>query len=107
MKDSFTIRYAVQLWLATMGVPTPVGYVVGLIAAHFLGDLVDKGLIKIDITIDKLREALKDPEWRDAALKAYNHAQAKVYTEAEKNEIRKEYHKALDRYTNSFRVSDK
>lgn len=60
--------------------------------------MLDKGIIQLDIQIDKLKEALKDPQWRDAAEKAYKKASAKVYTEEEKDAIRKQYLDALSKY---------
>ncbi len=60
--------------------------------------MLDNGLILVDIQIDKLGQALKDPQWRQAAGKAYAHASKRVYTEEEKNAIRKQYLDALARY---------
>ena len=98
MKDSFVVNYAVKLWLTSMGVSGFFGGFLSFIAVRVLGSMIDKGLIVVDIKIDKLKEALKDPEWRDAAKKAYDLASARVYTEAEKDEIRKQYQKALAAY---------
>lgn len=60
--------------------------------------MLDRGLIVLDIKIDKIKEALKDPQWREAAGKAYAKATAGVKTESEKDEIRKEYLAALSKY---------
>ena len=60
--------------------------------------MLEKGVIVLDITIDKLKEAMKEKEWREAAEKAYAHASEKVFTEEEKDAIRKEYLKALSDY---------
>lgn len=98
MKNSFVVNYAVNLWLTAMGVPPFLSGIIGFFARRFLGDMLDRGLILIDIQIDRLREALKDPQWRAAAEKAYNLAQARVYTEEEKDAIRKQYQKALADY---------
>ena len=97
-RDSFTVQYGVQLLLASKGLTGFVGKIVGFVAAWILGDMVDLGILKIDLTIDKLKQALKEVQWRDAALKAYNKATAKVYTDEEKQAIRDEYLKALDNY---------
>jgi hypothetical protein len=98
LKNSFAVQYAVHLWLASASITGPFGAFVALIAAHFLGDLLDKGIINLDITIDKLKDALKDAQWREAALKAHDHATAKALTEEEKIAIRKEYKDALAKY---------
>jgi len=81
-----------------MNVSGPVGALIAIVAKYFLGSMLDRGLIVIDIQIDKLKEALKDPQWREAASKAYAQAQARVYTEEEKNVIRKQYLDAIRKY---------
>lgn len=98
MKDSFIVQYAVQLWIASLGLTGPFGAFVSLVATRILGDMLDRGLIELDIQIDKLKEALKEEKWREAALKAYNKARKQVYSDEEKEKIRKEYLKAIRDY---------
>lgn len=98
MKNSFIINYATNLWLVSVGATGPLGAFLAFFITRILGDMADRGLIKLDIAIDRVKEALKDPQWREAALKAYNKASDKVYTEEEKDEIRKEYMAALSAY---------
>lgn len=98
MKNSFTVQYAVHLLTASLGLTGPLGALFSIFSKYILGELLDRGLVVIDIKIDKLQEALKDSQWRDAALKAYEKATAKVYTEGEKDAIRKEYLDALSAY---------
>jgi hypothetical protein len=95
LKNSFIIEYATQLWLASIGVSGVPGMILGKIVAFALGDMADRGIIIIDLTIDKLKQALKEPQWREAAQKAYENAAARVYTEDEKNAIRQQYMDAL------------
>ncbi len=52
---------------------------------------LDYGILKIDLSIASLKVALEDRDFKEAARKAYDHAIARVYTEAEKIAIRKEY----------------
>lgn len=99
MKNSFVVQYAVHLLLASMGIPGGfLGAIVGKFSAWVLGEFLDRGIVVVDIQIDKLKEALKDKQWQAAALKAYETASARVYTEAEKNAIREQYKKALAAY---------
>lgn len=98
MKNSFVVQYGVHLWLASIGLTGPFGAFVAFFATRVLGDMLDRGIIKIDISIDKLKQALKEKDWKDAAEKAYGKAIAKVYTEKEKDEIRTEYLAALSKY---------
>lgn len=98
MKNSFIVQYAVHMGLAALGLTGPLGALVAFFASWFLGTLLDEGLIVLDIQIDKWKEAMKDPKWRDAALKAYNKASSKVLTEKEKDEVRQQYIDALGDY---------
>lgn len=84
--------------MASMGAKGVFALIIGKVAEYFLGELADRGIIKIEISHDKLIEALKEPQWRDAALKAYRRASAQVYTDSEKDSIRKEYMAALSKY---------
>lgn len=98
MKDSPTLKLAVQLWLASIGVTGLPATFLTFVAALVVGSMLDKGIIVIDIQIDKIREAMKDKRWREQATKLYGKALAKVYTEKEKDEIRKAYMDALGEY---------
>jgi len=98
MRNSFTVQYAVRLWVAAMGLAGFPAMVVGFVASYILGSLLDLGIVSIDIQIDKLKQALKDPQWRAAAVQAYRKASAQAYSEEEKSAIRKEYLAALDAY---------
>lgn len=60
--------------------------------------MMDRGIVVLDIKIDKLKQALKDPQWKSAALKAYQAASKGILTEDEKNAVRKQYEKALADY---------
>ena len=98
MKNSPTLKLAVQLWLAASGVTGLPATILAFIAVAILGNMLDKGIILLDIQIDKIREAMKDPRWRDQATKLYGKALSRVYTEKEKDEIRKAYLDALGDY---------
>ncbi len=98
MANSFIVQYAVQMGIASLGLGGPIGAFVAFLAEKFLGVLLDRGLIKLDISMDGWAEARKDPKWKDAAEKAFNRATARVYTEEEKDAIRKEYLAALSNY---------
>lgn len=84
--------------IASLGLGGPIGAFAAFLAEKFLTVLLDRGLIILDISMDGWSEARKDPKWRDAAEKAYKKASSRVYTEEEKNAIRKEYMAALSNY---------
>lgn len=98
MRDSPTLQLAVELWLAAIGITGFPAKILSSIATTILGSMMDKVIETIDIKTDKLKQAMKDPVWRDRATALYNKASAKVYTEEEKDAIRKEYLKALGDY---------
>ena len=81
--------------MSLVGLPAAI---LSFIATLVLGSLLDQGIIKIDVFLDTIREAMKDPKWREQATKLYGKASARVYTEKEKDEIRQEYLKALGDY---------
>lgn len=97
-RDSFTVQFAVNVWLTSKGLTGFWGKIIGTLAAYFIGEMVDAGILLVDLTSDRLKQALKDVKWKDEALKAYNKASSKVYTEEEKESIREEYRKILDSY---------
>ena len=98
MKNSFVVSYAVKAWITSMGLTGPLGAFVSFFATRLLGSMLDKGMILVDIKMDHLKEAMKDPKWRKEALKYYEMAGQRLYSEDEKNEIRKQYLAALAAY---------
>lgn len=76
----------------------PLGSLVAFIAAQILGSMLDKGLILVDIGIDQITQAMKDPQWRETIEKVYNQAHSSVKTEEEKIAIRQQYLDALSKY---------
>lgn len=98
LKNSFHIQYAVHLAVAAFGLSGIPAKIFSFIAVRFLAELEELGITKTDIKIDKLKEAIKDPKWRTAALKAYEAATAGVLTEEQKDVVRKQYENALRDY---------
>lgn len=98
MKDSPTLRLAVELWLAAIGVTGFPAKILSAVATFVVGSMMDKVIKSIDIKTDTLKQAMKDPVWRERATALYAKASAKVYSEEEKDAIRKEYLKALGDY---------
>lgn len=98
MKHSPTLNLAIKLWLASMGITGFPAWILTVVTAAIIGSLLDRGIILIDIQLDKINEAMKDKRWREQATKIYGKAVARVYTEKEKDEIRKAYLSALGDY---------
>jgi len=72
-----------------------VGVVLGFLLVGVIGYIVESGIFIIDISLDALREGMKLKEFSKAATLAYDRATAKVYTEKEKEAIRREYLKII------------
>lgn len=87
----FTVRLGVSLLLAKFGVVGILGDVVGYFVRSLLGLLIEDGTFLIDIGLDAYKEGQKLDEFKKEAEIAYKKATAKLYSEAEKNEIRKQY----------------
>lgn len=90
-KDTFLVRLGTSLLLTKFGIAGPVADFIGIFARGLIGLLVETGIYKIDLAIVALREGMKLKEFEREAEKAYLKATAKLYNEAQKNEIRKEY----------------
>lgn len=79
------------LWLTSIGVTGFWAGPLGWIASIILGSILDRGILAIDLSVSSIRVALEDNQYRALAKQAYAHATARVYTEAEKGAIRKQY----------------
>lgn len=95
MKNSFIVHLGVSLWLASVGLTGGWAAFVSPILCWILGDLLDKGIYVIDLTLDSIKVGMQEKEFKEAAEAAYNRASARVYTEAEKVAIRQQYLDAL------------
>lgn len=95
MKNSFVVKFGVGLWLTSMGITgfwaMPAGWILGII----LGSFLDLGILEIDLSITSINVAIQDDTYKELAIKAYQQAIARVYTEEEKIAIRKQYQDAL------------
>jgi len=98
-RDLFVVNLGSSLLLLKLGVPptTIAGKVIGFLIKGFLGFFVDSGVFLIDVTLDSLREGAKLEEFKREAKAAYDKATAKVYDEAEKQKIRRQYLEIISR----------
>lgn len=90
-RNMFTVQLGSTLLLANFGIVGFLGVILRWFVAGVVGVLIEEGVFLIDITLDKLKEGAKIPEFEKAANEAYKKATAKVYDEAEKQKIRKQY----------------
>lgn len=91
-KDSFAVRLGASLMLAKFGIIGKwADLLAGLIIRPVMGLLIESGIWTIDLTWDAIREGRKLAEFEKLASEAYAKATAKIYTEREKDEIRKQY----------------
>lgn len=109
MKDLFVVKLGVKLgiealkrsapwWIGKFVLSGPLGFVISFFGEKFLGLLVERAIIQIDIGINGIKEAMSLEEYRQFAKETYERASAKVYTEEEKKVIRQQYLDALSRF---------
>ncbi len=106
MKDSFSIKMGVSLWLASVGITGPLADALSGPITWIIGSFVDKGIILIDIKINSIKTDAEMKTYLAAAEKIHNQAIAKVYTEDEKNEIRRQYLDVIRNFTRFGSVSN-
>lgn len=87
----FTVRLGVKLLLANYGIVGFGADVISWFLRGVLGVFLDEGIFLLDLSLDSLREGAKLEEFQKQATAEYEKASKRVYTEAEKNAIRKEY----------------
>lgn len=102
----FVVHFAIEMglkalakhfagsWIAGL-IGGPLGFVIGYFAEKYLNFMVTQGILAIDLTAQSWKVAFEASEYREAALKAYQKATARVYTEEEKVAIRQQYLKIL------------
>lgn len=91
------VRLGTKLLLGKFGIVGPVADLLGTFVRGFLGLAIESGIFQVDLLLDAYREGKKIPEFEKAATEAYEKATAKVYTEEEKVEIRKQYLEILSK----------
>lgn len=73
----------------------PIGLVLGFFLEKFLNQLLNAGIIKLDIVIEKARGFMSREDYKKFVRGAYEKASAKVYDEDTKKKIRQDYLIAL------------
>jgi len=91
VKNSFVVQLGVGLWLASFGITGVWADFLAYPLSWFIGSLVDKGIYKIDITLNAIRTGDQMDKYKELAKKAHDKAVARVYTEEEKRAIRQQY----------------
>lgn len=91
MKNSYVVQLGVGLWLASFGITGPWADFLSWPLSWLIGSFLDKGIYVIDLTINAVKTGMQMEKFKELAQKAHDKAVARVYTEEEKNEIRKQY----------------
>lgn len=94
------IRLGSSLILGKFGIVGPLADFIGVFLRGILGTIVETGIFQLDLTLDSLREGMKEKDFIKDATAAYEKATAKVYDEKTKNEIRKQYLDIISRFGN-------
>lgn len=87
----FTVQLGVAVLLAKFGIAGFAAVVIGMFLRGALGVLVDAGIYKIDLLLDAVKEGMKLKEFEKIATELYNKTMERVYSETEKQAIRKQY----------------
>ena len=90
-RKSFFVELGVDVLLAKFGIYGRAAHALGFFVKGFMGLALEVGVFKIDITLDAIKEGKKLKNFDRLALEAYERTIKRVYTEEEKNEIRKIY----------------
>lgn len=90
-RKSFAVELGVDLILANFGIYGKLAHFLGFFVKGFMGLGLEIGVFKIDVTLDAIKEARSLKQFDKMALAAYEKTVARVYTEEEKIEIRKQY----------------
>lgn len=106
MKNLFVVQLGVSLWLASWGITGWFANFISPIASWFLSDIVERGILLIDLTMYSIKLGMQEEKFKELAKAAHDRATARVYTEEEKVEIRKQYLDAI-RDFGRFGVRDK
>ena len=99
-RDTFAIRLGTSLILGKFGIVGPAADLIGYFLRGILGFAAETGIFQIDLAISALREGMKLKEFEREAAAAYKKATAKIYDEATKNAIRKEYLEIISKFGN-------
>lgn len=91
MRDSFLAQLGASLWLASFGITGVLSQFLSPLVAWVIGDMIDKGIYVIDLTLNAVKTGMQMEQFKELAEAAYQRASARVYTEEEKVEIRKQY----------------
>lgn len=99
-KDLFSIRLGVAVLLGKFKLTGALSELVGYFLRCVLGLVLEDGTFLIDLTLDSIREGKKLKEFEKQATDLYEKVTAKIYDEAKKNEIRKQYLEIVGRIGN-------
>lgn len=91
-RQDLEIRLGARLILAKFGlVSGPIFSVLNFIMTSILGFLKEEASFRIDLALDSWREGTKLKDFETEAKAEYDKVTAKIYSEEEKNVIRKQY----------------
>lgn len=96
-RDMFTVRLGAALLLTKFGIVGLPAKILSRLLRGTIGLLMEVGIFRIDLLLDAYREGKKLKEFTEQATKIYEETIARVYDEAKKNEIRKQYLEIVSR----------
>lgn len=89
-------------WVSRFVLAGPFGFALGYFIELFLNNLVKLGIMHIDIFVAEVKLHMSEKEFNEFVKtmndKIVKEAGKRIYTEAEKNEIRRQYKDAIRRF---------
>lgn len=87
----FTVQLGSTLLLANFGITGIAATIAKYFLSGIIGVLIEDGTFLIDITLDSLKEGMKEEDFKKQAKDAYEKATAGVLDEVKKARIRRQY----------------
>lgn len=97
-RDLLVVRLGATLTLNKWNLTGPLAAFPNFILRSFMGAAIEAGVFQVDLMLDSYREGEKLAEFKIEARAAYAKAMARLYTEEEKNEIRKQYRELIKKF---------
>lgn len=98
-RGDLEIRLGVRLILAKYGlVSGPIYSILNFIMTSAIGFLKEEASFRIDLALDSWKEGTKLKDFETEAREMYDKVYAKLYSEEEKNAIRKQYLELIARF---------
>lgn len=98
-RNDYTIQLITHLIMVKLAAPPFVAKLISPFLSGLLGIGLENGILKIDLTLDALKEGMKLKEFKAFADSAYEKTISRVHSEEEKESIRNQYLAAVSKFS--------